>query len=260
MSIVRSAIVPSFSGASRVGGLPWDPLAPTGLTLPALSDWSAANRYRLGANGEGIVGDALGFWVAALVVIHTGGVVQYVVTHGAGITSGWSLRVNSANRFIFRVIDGVGASIDSPSGTVITPGDGLIHLVVGFSTGTLVECYTDGVRSGTGTAIVGYTSSATLQSIGMTSGGASTLTGGYVLGLAGADVAVPTEAQIVTYGADTKATRALPSMAGVTTQYLWNVATARGAPTEWVEELGTAENFDETGSLIEVMVPQRWAF
>lgn len=240
-----------------------DEVSGVGVTqIFGISGWSTANFYR-GNPGGGPRGSASGFWIF-LLMRRTGNTADVPFQVG-GVTRGYLLRTTTggSSNVVFRVQDGVGANVESPAGTVAV-SDGIIHGVLCFTSGTLVELYVDRVRIGLGTAIVGYTPpvGGDPPFLGCSQANLFPFSGN-ILGIAGGDAAFPTDAQAKAYFDDVKASRRVTTMAGVTTTHIWDVQrNGRGVPTVWDEELGTGDIYNKFGGagLTEVVIPEVWGW
>lgn len=240
----------------------FEPGSPSGTMATAIDDFSATAAYQT-ANGEGVRGHATGCWVANMFIVDTAATLGYVSMCGLTGSRGWSMRTDTTTgKVIFRVCNGVGTAVDSPTPASAPTADGVtINVALGFfnGAGQLVELYLNGARVGTGTACVGITvaDASDKMHVGRRGTGISPLPGKW-LATAGGDGDFPSDAEALQYFTDVKASKTLVAMAGVTTEYIWRAE--MGPPSEIVETNLTGENLDIVSTLTAVKTPYIWAY
>lgn len=192
--------------------------------LRGLSDLTVANYAQTEAPG-GVGTAAAPYWVGVLASITSQAAsATRVLLASNQSSSGWEFRTNGFNATagFYSWSGSSGALVASPLFTVTAGHVNKELLLVGVHDGTVLRLYADALEVASGTAITGYTPHVGRMRAGQRPTGTLMATDVTLYGWAGGHAA-PSLAQVVAYFAAVKAARRMVSMAGVTTQSVWNV-------------------------------------
>jgi hypothetical protein len=194
------------------------------VTWYGYAGWSALGVYNT-ASGSGIAGAGAGFWTRAVVRVDSQASTASRIITGrfSGAPGGWQLRCDGfCDSLYFRAVNGAATFIASPTFTVTAAMVGKLIDLWGVHDGSVLRTYVNGVETGSGTAITGYTAGAAAHSIGARDNQTLQATNMTIFGVAGG-VGVPSLAEIQAAYAAAKLAGDVTQVSGKT-DHLWSVS------------------------------------